>query len=190
LKQVLALETSAKQHLFPSPKEARQYLSKGLKGAAQLFRVISNAGQIEIVRKPRTLSRRMANVGTTSMLTNHAPLEHRKILELSRHKDSLKKLFDTLKNEFDGNRLRGSTKDPVEGRLFLKFLSVILYSALSNTMREQHLFTRYSIRELMYELKKLRIVEMTDGTSYLTEISKRQRTIFEKFDLELPNLET
>ena len=190
LKTILDLEHAAQQQSFQTHKEARQYLSKRLKGAAQLFRVTGKAEQIEIVRKPRTLSRRMANMGFTIMLTNHATLDHPKILELYRHKDYLEKLFDTLKHEFDGKRLRGSTKDTVEGRLFLKFLSLILYSALGNTMREQHLFTHYSIRELMYELKKLRLVEMTDGTAYLTEISKRQRTIFEKFDLKLPSLET
>ncbi len=108
----------------------------------------------------------MANMGTTIMLTNQSTLGHTKILELYRHKDYLEKLFDLLKNEFDGKRLRGSTKDTVEGRLFLKFLSLILYSALSNTMREQHLFKGYSIRELMYELKNFALSkwQMEDHT--------------------------
>lgn len=190
LRKILEIEHSAQQHTFQTPKEARQYLSKGFKGASQVFRVTAKAGQIEMTRKPRTLSRCMADMGTTIMITNHSTLEHTKILDLYRHKDYLEKLFDTLKNEFDGKRLRGNSKDTIEGRLFLKFLSVILYSALGNTMREQDLFKHYTIRKLMYELQKLRIVEMNDGTSYLTEISKRQRKIFEKFDLKLPSLET
>ena len=57
-------------------------------------------------------------------------------------------------------------------------------------MREQDLFKRYSIREIMYELKKLRIVEMSNDTLYLTEVSKRQRKIFEKFAVKIPSLET
>lgn len=190
LKKILDIEHSAQQQTFQTQQEARQYLSKCLKGASQLFQVTGKADQIEITRKPRTLSRRMANMGTTIMLTNHSTLEHSRILELYRHKDYLEKLFDMLKNEFDGKRLRGSTKDTVEGRLFLKFLSLILYSALGNIMREQHLFKQYSIREIMYELKKLRIVEMSNDTSYLTEVSKRQRKIFEKFDVKIPSLET
>jgi hypothetical protein len=121
LTQILALERSAKQQTFQIPKAAKQYLSKRLKGASHLFRVTSHAGQIEIVRKPRTLSRRMANMGSTIMLTNQPALDPTKILHLYRHKDSLEKLFDTLNNEFDGKRLRGSTKYTVEGRLFLKF---------------------------------------------------------------------
>jgi transposase len=190
LKKILDIEHATKQHTFQTQKEAKQYLSKNFRGASKLFRVTGKAGHIEITRKPRTLSRRMANMGTTIMLTNHPTVEHTRVLELYRHKDYLEKLFDMLKNEFDGKRLRGSTKDTVEGRLFLKFLSLILYSALSNTMREQHLFKRYSIRELMYELKKLRIVAMSNDTVYLTEVSKRQRKIFENFDVTMPSIET
>jgi transposase len=157
-----------------------------MKGASDFFRVTgSKAGQIDITRKPRTLARRMANMGTTIMLTNDSLLSPDTMLTLYRQKDYLEKIFDALKNEFDGKRLRGSTKDTVEGRVFLKFLALILYSAIATTMRAQHLFQQYSLRELMYELKKLRLVTMTDETSFLTEVSKRQREIFQKFDVTL-----
>ena len=136
LKDILALERLANEQTFQTQQEARRYLSKRMQGASRLFRITGKSGQIEVVRKPRTLSRRMANMGTTIMLTEHSSLTPDKILDVYRHKDDLEKIFDTLKNEFDGKRLRGSTKDTVEGRLFLKFLGLILYSALANTMRE------------------------------------------------------
>jgi transposase len=191
LKKILALEHLAKQQTFHTPKEARRYLSKQMKGASDFFNVTGGkAGQIEITRKPRTLARRMTKMGTTVMLTNHALLSPENMLTHYRQKDSLEKMFDTLKNEFDSNRLRGSTKETVEGRLFLKFLALILYSAIATTMRAQHLFQQYTIRELMYELKKLRLITMTDETSFLTEVSKRQRKIFQKFDVKIPKLKT
>ena len=190
LKDILALEHLAQQQTFQTQQEARRYLSKQMKRASHFFRITGKTGQIEITRKPRTLSRRMANMGTTIMLTNHSLLSPDKMLALYRHKDYIEKIFDTLKNELDGKRLRGSTKDTDEGRLFLKFLELILYSALANTMREQHLFQQYSIREIMHELKKLRLVTMTDETSFLTEVSKRQRKIFQKFGVKIPKLET
>jgi hypothetical protein len=55
-------------------------------------------------------------------------------------------------------------------------------------MREKDLFKYYSLREIMYELKKLKIVEMQNGTSYLTELSKRQREIFSKLEVNIPTL--
>ncbi len=38
----------------------------------------------------------------------------------------------------------------------------------------------------MYELKKLKVVEMSDQKFYLTEISKRQKDIFKAFNLAIP----
>ncbi len=107
-----------------------------------------------------------------------------------RQKDFLEKIFDVLQNEFDGKRLRSGSKDVVEGRLFLKFLSVIVHSAMRNTMREQQLFTRYTVREMLYELRKLRRVEMSNGKRVLTELSKRQKEIFKKFDIAFPSINT
>jgi hypothetical protein len=42
----------------------------------------------------------------------------------------------------------------------------------------------------MYELKKLRIVEMNNGISYLTEISKRQRELYSKLGVKTPVIGT
>jgi transposase len=92
-----------------------------------------------IVRNTKALSQRIATMGATLMLTNHPELDHVKILELYRRKDYLEKIFDVLKNEFDGKRLRGHSKDVINGRLFIKFISLILYSALANK-REKKIF--------------------------------------------------
>jgi transposase len=126
------------------------------------------------------LFRDLLTMGATLMLTNHPDLDRAKILELYRRKGYLEKTFDVLKNEFDGKRLRGHSKDVINGRLFIKFISLILYSALANKMREKDLS----------KLKKLRIVEMYNGTSYLTEISKRQREIFGKLEVKTPVIGT
>ncbi len=57
-------------------------------------------------------------------------------------------------------------------------------------MRAHQMFSDYSMRELLYELKKIRVVEMVNGKRVLTEISKRQRQIFTTFDIDVPTLKT
>ncbi len=190
LGKVLKLEASAQQKTFHSLKEARQYLSRQIKGAVQLFQVTRRDTQVTVTRKPQTLARQIGKMGVTIMLCNHQDIERGTLLEYYRRKDYLEKTFDVLKNEFDGKRLRGRTRDAIEGRLFIKFLSLILYAALGNVMREHDLFKTYTVKELMYELKKLKIVEFYDGKSYLTEISKRQKDIFRKLEIGIPHLKT
>lgn len=190
LRKILGLETAAQTQPFQNKEEAAEYLASHLKGATQFFDVRGKEGQLEIIRKTKALSQRIAKMGTTIMLTNHKGIEREKVLTLYRRKDYLEKTFDALKNECDGKRLRGHSKDVINGRLFIKFISLILYSGIGNKMREKDLFKRYTLREIMYELKKLRIVEMHNGKSYLTEISKRQRGLFDKFEVEIPIIET
>jgi hypothetical protein len=67
-----------------------------------------------------------------------------------------------LKNAFDGKRLRSHSKETVDGRLFTKFIALILYSAVENVVREREPLKQYSVREIMYELKKLKVVEISD----------------------------
>jgi transposase len=190
LNSILELETAAHQETFRTPQEARSYLARHLKGASRLFHVQTRDGRVEIARKPQTLARRMGKMGVTIMLSNSQDIQRSTMLDLYRRKDYLEKTFDVLKNECDGKRLRGHSKEAVEGCLFIKFLSLILYAALGNTMRQQQLFKDYSVKELMYELKKLRIVELSNGKSYLTEISKRQKDIFSKFAIDIPSIKT
>jgi transposase len=190
LRKILELETAAHQQSFQIKEEAMEYLSSHLKGASQFFHIKSNKEQLEITRNTKALSQRLAKTGATLMLTNHPDLDREKVLELYRRKDYLEKTFDVLKNELDGKRLRGHSKDAINGRLFIKFISLILYSVLENKMREKDFFKQYTLREIMYELKKLRIIEMNNGKLYLTEISKRQRELFNKFEVEIPSVET
>jgi len=45
---------------------------------------------------------------------------------------------------------------------------------------------KLTVAEVLAELKKLRLVEMTSGRRYLTEVSKRQRLLFEVLNVPVP----
>ena len=190
LTQLWKAEATVQRETFHQSHEAQHALSAQLKGAAPFFRITQTADHVDISRDALALTRRLAPMGTTILLTNQADLERAQVLRLYRHKDFLEKTFDTLKHEFDGQRLRGHSTEAIMGRLFLKFVSLIVYSALTKTMRMHHLFARYSVRELLYELKKIRLVEMKNGTQVLTEISKRQKHIFKTFEMDVPIVKT
>jgi len=161
-----------------------------LKNTSKFFRIRLHENLLQLSRKPRIISEYVRRFGVTIMLTSRLKLGRESILDLYRKKDSVEKIFDSLKNELDGKRLRSHSKETIDGRLFTKFLALILYSALEKTLKERELFKQYSVREIMYELKKIKVVEMCDGKLYLTEISKRQKDIFKAFKLEIPTIGT
>ena len=57
-------------------------------------------------------------------------------------------------------------------------------------MKISNMFKLYSIKEIFYELKKLRIISINSSQFYLSEISKKQKEIFSKLDIQIPSLLT
>ena len=91
-------------------------------------------------------------------------------------------MFNIEKNELDGQRLRAHSQYNSDGRIFIKFIALILYNQISYIMKKKKLFVNYSLKEMMAELSKIRCTEI-DGEKIVSEISKTQRTILKAFDL-------
>jgi transposase len=191
LQRLWDAEAAVQTELSQPPQEIRVALNQQCSGATRFFRMTkTRTGQRKLYRNAQAITDHIAPLGATIFLTNQPDLDRTQILTLYRQKDFLEKTFDTLKHEIDGKRLRVHSAAALMGRIFLKFLSLVVYAGVTNTMRDQQMFTKYSVRELLYELKKLRIVELNNGKQVLTECSKRQREIFQAFDMEVPSLDT
>ena len=126
-------------------------------------------------------------MGTMILLSNRA-MDAKEILYLYRRKDTVEKFFDALKHELERKRLRIHTQETFEGRLFLDFIALILYAWISKVMRREGISKDLSVQELMYELKKIKRVQLGEKKTVITEVSKKQRELFKAFEIEPPNL--
>jgi len=107
------------------------------------------------------------------------------VLSLYRERDEVEKKFDELKNELEVMPLRVQKVETLQGLLFIFFISLILRALLLRRARDAELLDKKSIEEIIMELAKLRAVKV-GGKWRLTEISKKQRTIFEKLEIGVP----
>jgi len=57
---------------------------------------------------------------------------------------------------------------------------------ITKVMREKKLFEKYSIREMIKELAKIKIIKHEKLEPFISEISKKQKEIFKNFGMELP----
>lgn len=108
------------------------------------------------------------------------------VLHLYRSKDSIEKTFDNMKNELDMKRLRIHSDSAMTGRTFVCFISLILYAWLDKCMKEKDLYKTYTQEEVLCELKKLKIVELSPGKKILSEITKTQKMLLKAFDIPEP----
>lgn len=125
-------------------------------------------------------------MGHTILFTSYKEWTKSDILFLYRSQDLLEKLLAILKNEINGGRLRVSSRAGTEGWIFLYFLSLILYLALSNTKKKHTLYSKWTVTETLMEMKKIRVVEISSGKQYLNEITKKQRTLFDQLSNPVP----
>jgi transposase len=107
------------------------------------------------------------------------------VLSLSRERDEVEKKYDELKNELEAMPREVLKIETLQGLLFIFFVSLIMRAILLRKARDAKLLDKKSIEEILLELAKLRAVKV-GGKWRLTDISKKQRMILEKMNIEIP----
>ena len=144
----------------------------------------NNNISLKLVKNERLILDKLSKSGMTVLITNDDTLNKEKTLSLYRRRNNAEMTFNVLKNRLDGGRLRTHSTDAASGKLFLLFISLILYSALDKLMRDKKVYNKYTISELLEMLKNIRIVKLQSGPTYLTEVPKKAKDIFKLFGIE------
>ena len=142
---------------------------------------------LRVRRIDKEIERALKYKGFMVMLSNNVK-DEQECLGLYRSKDAVERAFDNIKNELDLKRLRIHSETSMHGRTFVAFLSLVLHSWIDRIMKEKDLYKRYTQEEVMSELKRLKIIELSGGRKMLTEISKGQGALFKVFGVPRPDI--
>jgi transposase len=146
------------------------------------WKVKDDRFQVEV--KNKSVAQRVNRMGIKVILSRG---DHgwREVLSWTREKDIIEKMFMRIKNDLKGLPLRAHKTEVAMGLIFVTFLALILRSRLTSLLRETGLAKKYSVPSLLLELRKIKKVELTDGTLITTEITKKQREIIKTLKLSL-----
>jgi len=146
-------ENIIKDKKFGSLKEAQQFKEDNIKKEyIELFKFNRSTRKLE--RNSKNIKSKISKYGYFVLTTNRDDLDKETILTNYRNKDQVEKIFDLLKNEMDGGRLRAHSQYNTDARLFIKFLALIIQSEIMKVMKAKKIFNKYTVRELLAELKK------------------------------------
>ena len=187
LERIMEAEEKVEGRHFPDREGVQKYLSQQAATLKGFFDIRKVKGVYVLRRDKERIGKAIKQMGYVIILSSRS-MEPREIVLLYRNKDCVEKCFDTMKNELSTNRLRVHSMEGMEGRLFITFVTLILSSWIHKTMREKGLSKKYTIAEVMYELKKLKMVELQNDRRVLTEITKTQKDLFKKLVAEVPAL--
>ena len=148
---------------------------------------VTGKKHIALTRNEEAINLHMQYMGYFALLSN-CKEESKKALEIYRRKELVENLFDDIKNELDMNRLRIHNDSTFQGKVFVIFIASILKSHINKIMRDNKLYSNYTIVELLRELNKIKNVVLNNTISYMSEISSKQEKIYSVFGVELPNI--
>jgi transposase len=186
VKQLDNLEFLVANGSFSDKNDLTEFMERTMKGSSNFYNIKINKNAPELTRREDTLVTRMNQSGRMILITNNKTLAREEALALYRQKDIVEKMFDILKNEIDDARLHVQSREAMEGNLFILFIALIIYAELTRRMQSNNLFKKYTVAEVLGELKKIRIVTMIHGASYVTEVSKKQRELLSALNLSIP----
>jgi transposase len=186
IRSLSAIEASFLEGGYPAKQSLLDAMKERTPGMNKYYEIENEGGIFKLIRNEKAIIEALDKMGKIILITTDKNLNRDDVLMNYKRRDKVEKLFDLVKNELDSNRIRVHSKEALYGRLFLIFVALILQSEVARRAKESKLIKEYSISEMMLMLKNIRSVEMINGRKYLTEISKRQKEIFQALQIPIP----
>ncbi len=164
-----------KYKLLEKRKNSKKYLEENIALKHQKYFKIEGK---RIIRNEEEIENSIFKSGSIVFIVQGKKLKREEILETYRNRDKIEKEINVLKNQIDSKRLRAHNKDTTNGRLFIKFIALIQHASIKNIVKKDEKLSKYSISEIMSELKKLKINLFDKENIFLTELTKKTKTYF------------
>lgn len=102
-------------------------------------------------------------------------------------KDLIEKSFCNLKERLSMHRMSVASEENIEGKLFVQFIALQLMSYIKKQMDENGLFKDYTMQSLLDELDTIEYYQQPGGAHYLSEVTEKQRKLYELMDVQAPS---
>ena len=134
-----------------------------------------------IHRNEAAINKHLVNSGYLVIMTNDSK-DSRYVLQVYRTKDCVEKAFQNIKNDLDMKRLRIHSDEAMQGRIFITFIALIISSYIRYIMKEADLYKKFTFSTLIKELKKLKVIRLSNKKNLMTELTHSQKIIYKAFD--------
>ena len=98
-----------------------------------------------------------------------------------RAKDVVEKLFDQIKCDMDGNRIRTHNEQTTDGKVFVTFIACVIRSYLMNKLKQYLADNSTSMKKVFNQLSNIMIISTAKGFRFTKALSKKQKLILKPF---------
>jgi|GEM_PF-796433 len=108
-------------------------------------------------------------------------VEPKVVFEQYKAREEIEQVFDYMKNDLEADHTCLGNDEAVRGFFVVVFLAMRLYFKILQRLREKGLVGMVSVREVLFELSKMRMIVETNGKEHLCVLSKKAEQILEVF---------
>ncbi|WFF73326.1 transposase [Proteiniclasticum sp. QWL-01] len=146
------------------------------------YDVTRNASPIEeYERNHEKITEMIELAGMFCLLSNTQDKSAEEALRLYGRRDTVEKAFQNLKNSIDYDRFLTHTEKTTEGKAFVAFLSLILWSDLTNHGKNSG---EKSINRVVKQMGTIKRTDYGSGCSLLQPLTRKQKDILSAFAIE------
>ena len=98
-----------------------------------------------------------------------------------RAKDATEKLFDQIKCDMDGNRVRTHNESTTDGKVFVTFIACIIRAFLLEKLSKYLIDNSTSLKKALNQMSNIRIFSNAKGFRFTKALSKKQKEILKPF---------
>lgn len=184
LSKLLNIEKIFNKKQFKNKAEAQEYINNKVV-YKKLLTLKKNGSTYVIENNLDELNKEIFFMGKIILLSSKKIPKTKSVLEMYLEKDSIEKIFNNIKNGIFEDRLKVSNLDSLYGKMFLNFITLIIYNKILEVTKSRSETKKLTVNEVLLELKKLKEITMLNGKKYLSEITKKQKIIFKTFKIDL-----
>ena len=101
-----------------------------------------------------------------------------------RAKDAAEKLFDQIKCDMDGNRIRTHNEQTTDGKVFVTFVACIIRSYLLEKLNQYLTDNSTSLKKAFNQLSNIIIISSGNRFRFTKALTKKQKQILKAFDAD------
>jgi transposase len=139
-------------------------------------------GKFEVKPKQNAVTQRLNKMGKFILLYQ-GDLDWITCLTLYRQRDAVEKCFMAMKDFLGALPLNVHKDETIKGFLFIVFIGMVIRTKLHIMMKENGLAKQFSVEKMFLELEKIKKYQLENGEIMVSEVTKKNRTILEAFNL-------
>ena len=98
-----------------------------------------------------------------------------------RAKDVVEKLFDQIKCDMEGNRIRTHNEQTTDGKVFVTFIACVIRTYLLSKLSQYLLDSSTSLKKALSQLSNIAIISGAGGLRFTKAMTKKQKQILKVF---------